>query len=492
MTKAMALGLLAVLTAGLAGPVRGQSYADELAARVWLDRGDAPVLQRGDQVRIYYRASRDAHVALFHIDTNGTARMLLPRTPDEDAYVVGGRDYRLVHPESRTWIVDEDPGKGYLFVVASPTPMDFSAFTWDPWGGGWDLGDAGRQIYTDPYVAMDDLVALLIPEWEYAPYALDFASYDVGATHEYPRFLCYDCHGFRPYQAWNPYLYTCTTFRVVIWDDPYFHPAQRYVGRRVVWTRPLAVYQPRFGFKERARGEPAIPLVRPSTARVVGPTNPVTGRPGRLERRSVADPGMVRVPSAERGRIRYRPGGAATARGSRPSSALPGRGGGVTPTVRAPDAARGQAGSRERRGAAGDRPTLRRRPSAAGATPPRARTGSGDPQRGGGSARAAPPRRSGGGGSTTSRPPPRRQGGGVVVPGRRPSRGAPTARPAPPRRGAGTAQPRTRRGGGTARSAPPARGGRGTVRRAPPSRGGGGGTARRPPPSRRRGGGGGG
>lgn len=492
------LGVAMALALG-AGGAGAQTYADELAARVWLDRGDQPLLQRGDQVRLYYRASQDAHVALFHIDTNGTARMLLPRTPDDPAWVVGGRDYRLVGPENSAWVVDEDPGKGYFFVLASPAPFDLSAFTWDPWGRVWELGPVGRQIYTDPYVAMDETVALLIPDWEYAPYALDFLEYDVGSTHDYPRFLCYDCHGFRPYQAWNPYLYSCTTFRVVIWDDPYFYPAQRYVGQRVVWTRPVAAWQPRFEFKERARGEAAVPLVRSSTARVAGPVNPVTGQPGRLRRATPADQGMVRVPSAERGRIQFRPGGAATAAPDRPSSAAPGREGAraVTGAPGGPASGRGPA-----TGATppGTRPSLQRRPAGGAGAPPSATA----PRRGGGGAppatsrsggtptgRALPPRRGGGGSAGPAAPATRRGGAGGAVPTRGGTSTRPGTRAVPPSRAtppSSATPPRRSGGGGAVRGRPPARTSP-PVRSAPPPRRGGGGTARSAPPSRRGGGG---
>ena len=107
---------------------------------------------------------------------------------------------------------------------------------------------------------MDDVVAALIPDWEYVPYALDFLSYDVGGAHDYPRFLCYDCHGYRPYNAWDPYQFSCVSFRLVIWDDPFYYPAYRYSGTRVVWTRPaMPGRYPRFSFKERADGEPGTP-----------------------------------------------------------------------------------------------------------------------------------------------------------------------------------------------------------------------------------------
>ncbi|MDH5588978.1 MAG: DUF4384 domain-containing protein [Gemmatimonadota bacterium] len=248
-----------------------------IEARVWLDRGAEPVLQRGERVRVYYRTSEDAYVAIFRIDTDGSVRLLHPRGPGEDSFTVGGRDYRLLFPESPYWFVEEFPGLGYFFIVASPEPFDFSSFDHGYPVRGWDLSQVGRTVYSDPYVAMDDYVAELIPDWEYTPYGLDFVTYHVGQTYEYPRFLCYDCHGYRTYATWNPYSYSCSTLRVVIWDDPYYYPAYRYDGSRVVFASPERA-RPRFEFARRAAGDPGVALVRRRDA------------PGPDDRRSVAMP----------------------------------------------------------------------------------------------------------------------------------------------------------------------------------------------------------
>ncbi len=268
-----------------------QTQDDQLEARVWLDRGDEPVLRRGERVRVYYRSTADAFVAILNIDTDGTTRLLFPRSPDENHYVRGGRDYQLIFPNSPAWHVEDRPGIGYFFIVTSREPFDFSALRYSRFDGGWDMSLVSRQVYTDPYVAVDDLVAHLIPDWEYADYALDFATYHVDQRQSYPRFLCYECHGFRPYTVWNPYAYSCTSFRVVIYDDPYYYPSYRYRGNRVVYSRPIAPGVPRYQFKERAAGEVGTPDIRrratpgrtppsASQARTSAPVGRAGSRPG--------------------------------------------------------------------------------------------------------------------------------------------------------------------------------------------------------------------
>ncbi|UCC25357.1 MAG: DUF4384 domain-containing protein [Gemmatimonadales bacterium] len=258
------IAVLAVAWSAPSGVLEAQPFDEpSVEARIWLDRGDEPVVDRGDRVRVYYRTSADGYLAIFHIDTNGAVSLLFPASPEADHWVRGGQDYRLLFPRSSYWFVDEDPGIGYFFILASPTPLDFRDFRYSWAGDGWDLSFVGRTVHDDPFVAMDEYIARLIPEWEYADYALDWVEYNVGDQHDYPRFLCYDCHGFSPYSAWNPYLSACTSFQVVIYNDPWYYPVNRYRGTRVVYVRPPVWRQPRFVFKERGVGEPWSPSVRP-------------------------------------------------------------------------------------------------------------------------------------------------------------------------------------------------------------------------------------
>ena len=305
------------LEAGGLDPSVSYTHAQQgLEPRIWLDRGVDPVLEAGDRVRIYYRTDTDAYVAILQIDTNGTTRMLYPRSPTENGsgsvklthypenhYARADRDYRLLFPRSAYWNVDDRPGVGYFFVVTSPTPFDLSDFRYSFYDGGWDLSAVGSTVYSDPYVAMDDYVAQLIPDWEYVDYGLDFISYSVGGAHEYPRFLCYQCHGFRPYSTWNPYRYTCVDFRVVVYDDPYFYPSLRYRADRVVMGSRNPT-RPRFGFKERAAGDPGTPItvVRQNQRGDPPPVTDPLGIDQRAGRGRVAAPPVVPRPTTTRRR----------------------------------------------------------------------------------------------------------------------------------------------------------------------------------------------
>ncbi|MYH48326.1 MAG: DUF4384 domain-containing protein, partial [Gammaproteobacteria bacterium] len=356
-------GLTLLCAAPMAAQEQFAAWDEPLESRIWLDRGTSPVLRRGDLVRVFYRASRDAYVSIFHIDTNGFTRLLHPGSPTDGHLALAGRDYRLLFPESRYWQVEEDEGKGYLFMVASPAPLDFSGFAYSRYEGGWNLAALAQAAYRDPFLMMDDVVAALIPE-DAAEYALDFVAYDIDRPHDYPRFLCYQCHGFRPMFDWNPYGRWCTDFRVVIHDDPYYYPVYRYSGDRVVYTRPPEPSRPMFEFKERVDGEAATPLIRTRSGDA-----PERG----IGRNLGQDPGEVptaRVPGL---REPMRTGTGAQAGLARPAdgSALPGR---VVrpPTMAVPSGsvgssadARGQAPA-EARAAGGELAPVGQRTAAAG------------------------------------------------------------------------------------------------------------------------------
>ncbi|NNF13560.1 MAG: DUF4384 domain-containing protein [Gemmatimonadetes bacterium] len=399
---------------------------DSLEARVWLDRGSDAVVERGDEVRVYYRTSHDAYGAIFRIDTDGRISLVYPQHPDADPFVVGGRDYRLVFSEGARWRVREDPGVGYFFMLASYQPLDFSLFGWNE-DGGWDLRGVGDRVYQDPYVAIDDYVAAVLPDWETAGYALDFLEYNVDEAHDYPRFLCYDCHDYRPYSNWDPYARACSSFQVVIWDDPYFYPGFRYLGTRVVFARPIGP-RPRYSVTARLVGSGPRPIVR---SRPAPPRRTAVYKEAPRGARSVVprrtSPTAASRPSAAGSRAGSVRRGTGSSLRQPP---LPSARRGIPPTVRGTPAS----GSTSRA-----RPTLQRRPSGAmgrtrpGRTP--STSGRATPTRPPrGVPRATPTRtpRSGG----NARPARPHGSSGRVSPTRPPRSGARNAPVRPPRSGA--------------------------------------------------------
>ena len=247
------LALLAVAT--VPAPVIRHTTPAVYRPRVelWTNRGEAAVYTRGERVRVYFKLDRDAFVTVFRVDTDGRVRVLFPREPWDDNFARGGRDFEVDGRSSDdAFAIDDYPGVGYLFAVASA-----DAFTYDAIQSGdhWNYRViADGRVRGDPYVALTDLAERIVPEG-YTDWDYDVITYNVEQHYNYPRFLCYDCHTYVSYPYWDPYNYSCIRFRVVVYDDPWYYPYRYYGGTRVVYGRPYRA-QPRFIFKDWGATQP--------------------------------------------------------------------------------------------------------------------------------------------------------------------------------------------------------------------------------------------
>ncbi|HUF35620.1 MAG TPA: DUF4384 domain-containing protein [Gemmatimonadales bacterium] len=225
-----------MLLAGLLVPVhQSKQIAQPAAAQaapgrvtVWTDRQEP--YRRGEAARVYLAAGEPAHVTVLRVDTDGRIRVLFPRDPWDDTFV---RDDRTLEVSGRRggrgFTVDDAPGIGYLFAVASPNPFEFDDITR---GEYWDYRviDGGR-LRGDPYLLLTRLAERITPG---SDYHYDISPYYVDRHYDYPRFLCYDCHAYASYDEWDPYERACSRFRMVIYDDPATYPYRYGRGRTVV------------------------------------------------------------------------------------------------------------------------------------------------------------------------------------------------------------------------------------------------------------------
>ncbi|MBA3319269.1 MAG: DUF4384 domain-containing protein [Gemmatimonadales bacterium] len=224
-------------------PARRITVAAPGRVAVWADQDDP--YRRGQAARVYLGAERPAHVAVFRVDTDGRLTVLFPREPWGETYVRQARELEVTGGRGgRSFIVDDYPGVGYLFAIASAHPFDFEDIAR---GDYWDyrLIEGGR-IRGDPYVVLTDLAARIAPGGDYD---YDISPYYVERRYDYPRFVCYDCHAYAKYDEWDPYRQACARFRVVIYDDPRFYPYRSGEGRNVVMSRPVRP-GPRFVFRD--------------------------------------------------------------------------------------------------------------------------------------------------------------------------------------------------------------------------------------------------
>ena len=82
---------------------------------LWTNHGDA-VYTRGQYVRVYFRADRDAYVTILRVDTDGRVRVLFPRDPWEKTYARRGREYEIEGGDGRPVSLGEYLGKPVVLV----------------------------------------------------------------------------------------------------------------------------------------------------------------------------------------------------------------------------------------------------------------------------------------------------------------------------------------------------------------------------------------
>lgn len=220
----VALGWM--LLAGLPCPagspenIEVRTVAAPGAARisVWTDREEP--YRRGEWARVYLAAGEPSHVIVFRVDTDGRVRVLFPREPWGETFVRDTRTFEIrAERDGRSFAVDDFPGIGYVFAVASPQPFRYDDITR---GDYWDYRAInGGRLRGDPYVLLPDLAARITRGGDY-DYSI--APYHVEGRHDYPRFVCYDCHAAASFEQWDPYERACSRFRLVVYGEPGGYP----------------------------------------------------------------------------------------------------------------------------------------------------------------------------------------------------------------------------------------------------------------------------
>ncbi len=209
---------------------------------IWLNRDD--VYNRGDRARVYFKSDQDAYVTIIRIDTDGRMRVLFPIDPWEDNFARGGKTFEVLgRDRDEAFRIDDYPGVGYVFAIASEDP-----FTYDDIvrGDHWDYhAISDGRVRGDPYVVVSDIADRIARETDYD---YDVSQYYVEKHYDYPRFVCYDCHTYTSWRAWDPYGSYCSRFRIVIYDDWYYYP-YRYRNGGTYVGRPYRP-GPRYVFKD--------------------------------------------------------------------------------------------------------------------------------------------------------------------------------------------------------------------------------------------------
>lgn len=263
---------------GAASAARGH----DLQVELWAEN-DRDFFRPGESIRVRFRASESAYVAVLHLSTDGEVEFLYPRSPRDEGYVRGRRSYSLPHGSAyASWPVRGSSGIGYFYVIASEEPLDFDGFR-DRYGG-WDFRHVGRQVRGDPYYALDRITEVLLPDADHVNHAVDYFSYHVGRRHSYPRYACYDRYGYGSGGGWGEYYHSCDRLVVLLRNDPYYYDSRYHRGYRTrrVYLSDAGYSQPRHRYKEGAAAQrDAGPPLRTGSAAGDGYEGARVRQPGR-------------------------------------------------------------------------------------------------------------------------------------------------------------------------------------------------------------------
>lgn len=278
MRKAMGPVLLSLLlAAGLCGQqARAVSgvRSPENGLLVELDTSNE-IVDRGDHMRVWVQTTKNAHVTVLRIDTEGRVRMLFPERPWHNNYVEGGERLEVGNSgcgeDVCAFAIDDYPGQGFVFAIASSAPLDLDSYSR---GDYWDYSRIAQhgKVTGDPFVAFSDLLNGLVADSGEGESSYDVRDYHVEGKYEYPRFLCYECHSYVRYLSWNPYEQCCSRFRVVRYDEPEYYPVGQYGSERTVYARPRTL-DARYVFQDRDADEPFVSIAN-RRSRVEGDEQP--------------------------------------------------------------------------------------------------------------------------------------------------------------------------------------------------------------------------
>jgi hypothetical protein len=231
-----------LLVVGIATIVLGWAAAHaaivegEPRVEIWTDRGTGGIYRVGDDVEVCLRADRDCYVIVYEIDTDGYLRLLFPYYCGGDGFVEAGQVYRMGRGYYGRYYITGPSGVEYIHALASFRP--FRTLYWEgcdgyetyardvSWQGFSDYWGCALppRVYGDPYMAMQSIDEFICYDALDAGLAFaDFTYFYVDERVSYPRYVCYDCHGFdTPYR---PYVHVCTGFSIRFVNcDPCWNP----------------------------------------------------------------------------------------------------------------------------------------------------------------------------------------------------------------------------------------------------------------------------
>jgi hypothetical protein len=252
--------LALVLTSVLAAQSTLRRAYRDLDVDVWTDRDDGSNYYEGDDITIYFRASEDAYVTIYDLDTRGNVNLIFPPNPGDNHYVQAGEIYMV--PESSddySLTLEGPPGNEHIQMVASteyfPVPDwrgPVSVYEKD-WGFKYDgenenfIARVNQKYFAGDNFAFDHVGFYVAPKYYYKPVQTAYSG-DGGRVYvDYPNgcevYVDGVFYGYAP--LYMPSIYLGRHRMTVYWGSSLVYNDWIFVDVRTpffVYTRPWFVY----------------------------------------------------------------------------------------------------------------------------------------------------------------------------------------------------------------------------------------------------------
>jgi hypothetical protein len=262
-------------------PAPGSRYdAEPPNVRIWLN-DDRPY-HWGEPIRVFFRTDIDAFVSVVAVDAVGRVQIVFPRSPRDNAAVMGGTSYYVDTRSNSVFNASGSSGTGYVFAIASSEPLDLSAY---------EQRRAWRYTYVNDYriqSAPQQAIAKFASDVLFdarSDYSYDLAYVYVRSSRIFASRFCYAdaplCRDYwnSGYRGYSSLCYSAFSFYTYLFNDCFLYGSyyRPYIPRPVVPTSP----QP----PSTGRPLPRRPIVvsggwRPDTVSITMPDPSKPGDPG--------------------------------------------------------------------------------------------------------------------------------------------------------------------------------------------------------------------
>ena len=123
---------------------------------------------RGEYAQVQFRTAADGYALILQADQQGRIRVLFPLDPGDDAFIRGGKTYKLTGRDGRgAFYLDQAGGGGMVYAAWSSSPFRMADFVR---GDHWDYGVFDQyNASDDPESQLTDVVLLMTSQaFDYA------------------------------------------------------------------------------------------------------------------------------------------------------------------------------------------------------------------------------------------------------------------------------------------------------------------------------------